>query len=189
MRRSRHFCLLAGVIPLGIAISVHPLGAADVGYLRAAGPPPLRFAVPPLEVLDQAGITDTNAQVATTNPVTALPPSASTTTNKLAPVVVSVPVSTNLSRPTLSATSNATEVASAVPNQVVGVRPEQAGPAPSGIQAVMPQPHLFLQYFTPDYISGSNGYGVVFPVSFLPPQPSRGGSSSATYQTTPAEKP
>lgn len=52
----------------------------------------------------------------------------------------------------------------------------------------MPQPQLFLQYFTPDYIAGTNAYGVVMPFSFMPPQ-APAGRSSATYQVTPAEKP
>jgi len=58
---------------------------------------------------------------------------------------------------------------------------------PVSVQSMMPQPQLFLQYFTPDYLPGKNGYGVALPVGFVPPQP-RSASSTATLQVTSPEK-
>ena len=50
---------------------------------------------------------------------------------------------------------------------------------------MLPQPQLFLQYYTPDYLPGTNAYGVTVPVGFVPPQPRPVSSSSATYQVVP----
>jgi hypothetical protein len=165
-----------------IGISVPESAGADGGYLRTAGPPRLRFW-PPVERPAVDPMLDIYLALS--------PPPPRNTATEHGVIISSEVISMNA-----VAVTNASETV-ALPTNAVALPPETSmatsGPQGSTIQGVMPQPQLFLQYFTPDYLPGTNGYGYGFgaglPVSFLPPQPVRTANSSATYQTIPAEKP
>jgi hypothetical protein len=166
-----------------IGISAPESAAAERGYLQTVGPPRLRFW-PPTERPTVDPMLDVYLALSAPVPTNAQPEGIATATNPEA------------------ATAHPVAVTNAPASEPVPTTPTVVAPAPetstatsappgSTIQGVMPQPQLFLQYFTPEYLPGTNGYGYGYglPVSFLPPQPARTASSSATYQTIPPEKP
>jgi hypothetical protein len=180
--------VLAAAFTLVLA-SGSTLAASRPGYLSTVGPPALRFTPPPVvapaasePVLPLAMPLPASANSSTNRPGT----NAGTTpeTNLMAIVE---PPSTN-SLPAPDAPWPAAPSLFAPETQLDGSTSEPVNPLPThSTQTILPQPQLFLQYFTPDYISGTNHYGVLVPVTFVPPQP-RAQNSSATYQVTPAER-
>jgi hypothetical protein len=182
--RAQAFRGIAILILVGFGANAWADG--DNGYLRVVGPPSLRFRPP---ALDQTAV----------NPLLAINPGVSglSSTNGGADQTASATSKAVLVGPEVPATKApaiepATKASDSVPavdstaTSTAKVEPQQQS-AP--VQTVMPQPQMFLQYFTPEYLPGGNGYSIGLPVSFLPPQTSRAASSSATYQTTPPEKP
>lgn len=174
---------------LGLAVLAAGLGFAsavtggDQAYLPTVGPPPLRFVAPrPSAISPLAGVVPveptTNARV---NNLSILAP-----TNPPADVVHQEPTST--APPTAAPEwfgPPAPAPAPVLPSPISLPPINPAWLVPNASQTVMPQAQLFLQYFTPDYLPGSNAVGVVVPVGFVPPQPRPTSSSSATYQVTP----
>ncbi len=171
-------CLAAG---LGLSSAVR-VTAGDHGYLPAVGPPPLRFAPP----------RPTGTSTLTLAEVPAIEPVTNARVN-----VAAAPASTNPPPGGVHGepTSTAAPPAS-VPEWFGPPAPPLPSPTPlppinpawlvpNASQTVMPQAQLFLQYFTPEYLPGSNAAGLVVPVGFVPPQPRSSSSSSATYQVTP----
>lgn len=157
------------------------VSAADSGYLPKVGPPPLRFAPP--RSLDKPAAPGLDLTLPTPPPVPDVPPEA------VAPEVSTGPGTApgHPGAPEITLPLVGPPAPTNVPPEPeVRLAPDPPPPPPA-IQMVMPQPQLFLQYFTPDYLPYTNGYGISLPVGFIPPQP-RGGSSTATYQITTPEK-
>lgn len=161
------------------------------GYLPAIGPAPLRFVphpvaptepTPDLLALNPTSPTPKAANRVADSTVAAASKTVPTPSEVLGPPAPVAPV------PTRSTT--ASPAFQPLQQPTLPSDPDPAGPT-HVVQTIMPQPQLFLQYFTPDYIAGSNGsgYHVVLPMGFLPPQPPRTPSSTATYQVTTPDKP
>jgi hypothetical protein len=189
----------ARLIPLLLlawGLAGHGGAAAESGYLPVTGPAGLRFApprpapknpgeslaLPPLAKVDRsspaAGATNEAAAIRATAPPPASAPGAVGRTEAAAGATNRSPANPSGVAPTPE-----------LDPTVSPVDPTESAAAPPhlGFQAVMPQPQLFLQYFTPEYTPGSNGYGIFLPVGFVPPQP-RSAGSSATYQVVTPDK-
>ncbi len=166
-----------------------PAGAADRGYLSTVGPPPLRFTVtlppPPEAVASNPPPSISPAAVLNRSaaPAPLLPPTAPPTVETTRLPAVTAP---EVSSPEFYGPPPPPALSPAIAAQPPGTPLDfSPGTAPSTSQTMLPQAQLFLQYFTPDYLPGSNGYGISVPVGFVPPQPRPVSSSSATYQVVP----
>ncbi len=182
-RHSHPFRWRLGLAGLAAGLGVaSALTAADQGYLPAVGPPPLRFVAPRPSAI---------------SPLAGVAPVEPTTNARVSPAI---PASTNVSPDVAQTEPKPTSAAPTAPEWFGPPAPPLPPPTPAptalppinpawlipdASQTVMPQAQLFLQYFTPDYLPGTNAGGLVVPVGFVPPQPRPSSSSSATYQVTP----
>lgn len=150
----------------GALVTLVGTGWAGDGYLRAGGPPVLRFQSP-----RTVGIGVALPPLATADPL---------------PAEASQPPPTN---PVADPVADAASPPDAGASVAVPTDAEIAASAPAGGPPAAPAPGLI----TPQYLlryfldSGSNApsAAVLAPVSFLPPQPVNRNTSRATYSTIP----
>ena len=157
---------LAGLLVVALRASAGP------GYLPVVGPPALRFETP--------------------RPA------------PLAPLIPLPPLITIEPRPDPSANDSPSpgpDLSNAAFNSVLTdpfAVPEIAGPVPTPATSVAPSapaetetlvPQMFMKYFTGRTGTNLSGVSLYAPVGFVPPLPIVPVSSSATFQTTPADKP
>jgi hypothetical protein len=174
---------------------------ADHGYLPLAGPPPLRFALPPVATTDSPSQNSALPPLPILNPPSAAgaaetnqSPAAAAITNAPSPALQTTAGSDTNSPPSPLANNPADVSATAgflLPVLLAPLAPDPNAPGGYGLgPAGGPlTPQTFLRYFTPAGTNLANGASVIVPVSFVPPEPVQPPSSSATFETTPPGKP
>lgn len=166
---------------------------ADRGYLPLVGPPHIRFALPPVTA------TDPDSALRALPPLPILEPRAPGQSPADAQVQPSGGALTNLAAaetplPSSESAAETTDSAFAGAGFLLPVliAPNAADPAtgaglaPNGASLT---PQMFMKYFTPGTNQTRTGFSIIAPVSFVPPEPIRFPSSSATFETTPPGKP
>jgi len=169
-----------------VGLGANAWADGDNGYLRVVGPPSLRFRPPAPDQTAVNPLLAINPGMPALSSTNAVADQTASATNKAALAGPAVPATKTPAIETAPKTSESVPAVDSTATSTTKVEPQQQS-AP--VQTLMPQPQMFLQYFTPEYLPGGNGYSIGLPVSFLPPQASRAASSSATYQTTPPDKP
>jgi hypothetical protein len=166
--RRRVLAMIQGLFHFILFLTVTTRAAAAVGergYLAIVGPPELRF-IP--------------ARITPNPPPLALPPLASPTS--AAPATNLAPAPTiveTISTPTPTPPEVTPAEAAPTPTPSIERLMPQT-PAWGANESHLPQSQMFLHYFTPEHMAGSNSLSVSLPIGFAPPEPRV--SSKASYQ-------
>ena len=194
----RGSCGVLGLVCLCAWAAAWPTAQAGEAYLPAVGPPPLRFALPPvasppsvtLPPLEHVESARTPTAPALTNSAeTVLPATASTTPGATAPGQVTPPAAPALgAKPEGLPESTTLLVPVLLDPQMSSAPLWQA----DGLAAPLVAPDLqtLMRYFVlrPDATNNNPGVSLFGPVPFIPPPP-RPPSSSASFQLSPAAQP